>query len=136
MPSPSGTQWVTADDIILQTLENLGVLSVGQSTDPEDYARVQASIQPTFNKLAALQVCYTPQLDAIPAAWFNDLSWIMAQECAPKFGSNTEEHIRFCTLGLGGPPSQVPFLAGTAALSLIQQMRGRPTGEPARTFYF
>jgi hypothetical protein len=136
MPSPSGTQWVTSDDVILLTLGNLGVTSTGQSIDPEDYQRVQNQVMPTFLKLAALEIAYVPQLDAIPGAWFADLAWILAGECAPLFGSATEDHIRFLTLGLGGPPSSVDIGAGAAAKSLKQQLRGRPTGEPVRTFYF
>jgi hypothetical protein len=136
MPSPSGTQWVTSDDIVNETLKNLGVASAGQNIDPEDYQFVQEKIMPMFQKLANLQVCYVPQLSAIPGAWFDDLAAIMSQACCMKFGANPEDHQRWAALGLGGPPSPVPFLAGTAALSLIQQMRGRPTGEPERAIYF
>ena len=132
----SGTQWVTADDVIIETLKNLGITSAGQAIDPEDYQFVQEKLIPTFLKLAALEICYVPQLDAIPGAWFSDLAWIMAGECAPKFGSNSDDHMRYLSLGLGGPPSQVDIGAGAGAKSLKQQIRGRPTGEPVRTWYF
>lgn len=136
MPSPSGTQWVTVDDIIQKTLDNLGVTAAGQSTDPEDYKVVSDEIQPMFNKLAALEICYTPQSDAIPAAWYEDLAAILAGICAPKFGATNDDALRWIGLGLGGPPSPVPMGAGAGALSLKQQLRGRPTGEPVRALYF
>lgn len=136
MPSTFGTQWVTGDDIIEKTLKDLGVTAAGQSVDPEDRLWVSEEIHAMFLKLQELEICYVPQWEAIPGAWFDDLAAILAGVCAPKFGINSEDHIRWVTLGLGGPPSPVPLGAGAAALSLKQQLRGRPTGEPVRSFYF
>jgi len=136
MPSPSGTNWVTSDDIVYKALDNLGVTAAGQSTDPEDYQKAAVEIQPMFNELAALEICYLPDLSNIPAAWSRPLGDILAGICAPKFGATDDAHVRWVTMGLGGPPSGVPLGGGAAALSLKQQLRGRPTGEPVRTFYF
>lgn|SRR5262245_45157979 len=136
MPSSFGQQWVTSDDIIEKTLDNLGVTAAGQDTDPEDRITVAEELNPMFLQLAALEICYVPQLDAIPGAWAEPLSAILSGICAPKFGATDEMMTRWISLGLGGPPSQVPFGAGAAALSLKQQMRGRPTGEPVRAVYF
>jgi|SRR5215468_2807780 len=136
MPSSFGTQWVTSTDIIEKTLKNLGVTAAGQSVDPEDRLWVSEEIHPMFLKLEQLEICYVPQEDAIPGAWFEDLAAILAGICAPKFGATNDDYIRWVTAGLGGPPSQVPLGAGAAALSLKQQLRGRPSGEPVRAIYF
>jgi hypothetical protein len=89
-----------------------------------------------FAELAALEICYTPQLDAIPVSWFRPLAAILAGICAAKFGATGDDHVRWVSQGLGGPPSQVPLGAGEACLSLKQQLRGRPTHEPVRAVYF
>src|SRR5262245_10897503 len=109
MPSPFGTPWVTGDDVTELALKFLGVTAAGQSVDPEDRLWASEQLQPMFAKLAALEICYTPQLDAIPVAWFEDLASILAGICAPKFGATTDDHVRWVSGGLGGPPSPVPL---------------------------
>jgi hypothetical protein len=135
MPSPSGPNYVTSDDLCYKALKNLGVTSSGQAVDPEDFQFVQEEVQAMFNELAGLEIAYIPQNDSIPAALFRPLSDILTGFCAPKFGANTDDQIKWITLGLGGPPSQVQLGGGAAALSLKQQLRLRPTYEFVRTFY-
>ena len=136
MVSTFGSQWVTGDDIIQKTLKNLGITAAGQAVDPEDLAWVSEELHPMFLMLEGLEICYVPQFEAIPGAWSGDLAAILSGICAPKFGVTNDDHIRWVTGGLGGPPSNVPLGAGAAALSLKQQTRGRPSGEPARALYF
>ena len=56
---------------------------------------------------------------------------IVAGECVSKFGGSPN----LVNLGLGGE-GNVSLGAGTAAKSLKQMLRGRPTGEPLRVQVF
>lgn len=132
----ANTNFRTSADLVNEALANLGVLASGQATDPEDFNYVNEKLEAIFRMLGQLEICYIPDLNNIPGAWFSDLADIVAGECAEKFGTNNDFHMRLLAKGLGGPPSPVPIGAGKAALSLKQQLRGRPTYEPARALYF
>ena len=121
----------TSTELVTKTLANLGVLAVGQSIDPEDSAAIQSELDPLFRKLNALEICYVPDANAIPGAWFSDLADILAGECATKFGAiDPQQYTLLVSRGLGMPPG-----AGIAALSLKQMTRGRPTYEILQTDY-
>lgn len=125
----------TSSDLVTETLANLGVLSAGQPVDPEDFNYVNEKLDSIFRKLGALEICYVPDPDNIPGAWFSDLADIVAGECATKFGSNPDHYSMLVMRGLGGVGS-VPVGAGSAAQSLKIMSRGRPTGEPLQTDSF
>lgn len=130
------TAFRTINDLVNETLANLGVLAAGQPTDPEDYNYVFEKVDAIFRKLAQLEICYIPDPSNIPGAWFADLADILAGECAVKFGATPQDLVSLLTKGLGGPPSPVQLGAGSAALSLKQQLRLRATYEPLRALYF
>ena len=123
----TSTAYKTASDLVLKALLSLGVLAVGQTVAPEDFAIVAAQIDPIFRKLAALEICFTPDPQNIPGEWFLDLAAIVAGECSSDFGAGPE----FVAKGLGVPPG-----TGAAALSLKIMNRGKPTGEVQRAEYF
>jgi hypothetical protein len=132
-------QYRTQDDLIKEALANLGVLSAGQPTDPEDYAYVLIKVDATMRKLAALEIANVADANNIPGAWFSDLADILAGECAGKFGATQDDKADLINRGLGGatgPAGPVPVGGGSAAKSLKQQMRGRPTGEVMQVEYF
>ena len=128
---PVSKPYYTADDLVLEALANLGVFAAGQTVSPEDYNYVNDRIDAIFRKLAALEICYVPDFENIPGEWFIDLAAIVAGECAVKFGASADYIGVLIQSGLGTPPG-----SGTAALSLKQMLRGRPTGEPKRTESF
>jgi len=128
---PVSKPYYTADDLVLEALANLGVLAAGQTVSPEDYNYVNDRIDAIFRKLAALEICYVPDFENIPGEWLIDLAAIVAGECAVKFGASADYIGVLIQSGLGTPPG-----SGTAALSLKQMLRGRPTGEPQRTESF
>jgi len=70
----------------------------------------------------------------IPAAWFKDLSKIIAGEVCGSFGYVGQEFIDKVNDGLGGQAG-VEIGAGASAKSLKVMMRGRPTFEPHRQQY-
>lgn len=128
MPS---TQYRTSADLITEVLANLGVLSPGNPVDPEDYNYVLEKLDAIMRKLAGLDIVYVADVNSIPGAWFSDLADIVAGECSQKFGATPEDVVKLDAKGLGNPPG-----TGSAAKSLKQMMRGRPTYERLRAEYF
>lgn len=121
----------TSSDLVLEALKNLGVLSVGNPVDPEDFNYVNEKLDSIFRKVAAIEICYVPDPDNIPGAMFSDLADIVAGECATKFGLKGQELTDMINKGLGGAAG-VDIGAGTAAKSLKIMQRGRPTYEALR----
>lgn len=122
-------------DLITEALANLGVLSAGQPTDPEDFNYCQEKLDSIFRKIAALEIVYVPDPNNIPGAWFSDLADIVAGECCTKFGVTPDDYVKLINKGLGGV-NGVDVGQGAAAKSLRAMMRGRPTGETLVTDYF
>lgn len=121
----------TQQDLVVQVLANLGVLAAGQAIDPEDNAYVVNNLDSIFRKLAALEIVYVPDANNIPGPYFRDLSFIVAGELAEIFGLPPDDIAMRIKTGLGSPPG-----SGTAAMSLKQLTRGKPTYEPLRIQYF
>lgn len=121
----------TSSDLVMEALKNLGVLSVGNPVDPEDFNYVNEKLDSIFRKIAGLEICYVPDPDNIPGALFSDLVDIVAGECATKFGFSGDTMVTLVNKGLGGAMG-VAIGAGTAAQSLKIMSRGRPTYEPLR----
>lgn len=121
----------SSSDLVLETLKNLGVLSVGNPVDVDDFNYVNEKLDPTFRKLAGIEVVFVADPDNIPGAWFSDLADIVAGECASKFGLVGQEFVDKVNKGLGGAGG-VEIGAGTAAKSLKIMGRGRPTYQPQR----
>lgn len=125
----------TSSDLVTEALANLGVLAAGQPVDVEDFNWVNEKLDSIFRKLGGLEICYVPDPDNIPGAWFSDLADIVAGECASKFGLAGQEFMDKVNKGLGGA-GNVEIGAGTAAKSLKIMSRGRPTFEPQRIMNF
>lgn len=121
----------SSSDLVLEALKNLGVFSEGQAVDVEDFNYVQEKLDPTFRKIAGLEIVYVSDPDNIPGAYFSDLADIVAGECASKFGLVGQEFSDKVNKGLGGVGG-VEIGSGTAAKSLKIMSRGRPTYEPLR----
>jgi hypothetical protein len=120
-----------SSDLVLEVLKRLGILSVGNPVDPEDFNAINETLDSIFRKVAGLEICYVPDPDNIPGAMFSDLADIVAGECATKFGYKGDDYMTLVNKGLGGAGS-VEIGAGTAAKSLKIMSRGRPTYEPLR----
>ena len=121
----------TSADLVAEVLANLGVWGIGQTISPEDFSYIHTRLDGIFRKIAALEIVYVADQEQIPGEWFVDLAAIVAGECVSKFGGSPN----LVNLGLGGE-GNVPLGAGTAAKSLKQMLRGRPTGEPLRVQVF
>lgn len=121
----------SSTDLVTEALSNLGVLSAGNPIDPEDFNWVNEKLDSIYRKLGGLEICYVPDPNNIPGAWFSDLADIVAGECASKFGLVGQEFTDKVNKGLGGA-GPVAIGAGTAAMSLKIMTRGRPTYEALR----
>jgi hypothetical protein len=132
-------QFRTSTDLINEALANVGVLSSGQPTDPEDFAYVQEKLDAIMRKLAALEIVYIPDINNIPGAFFSDLADIVAGEVATKFGATPDDLMMLVNRGLGGamsPAGPVAVGSGTAAMSLKQMRRQKPTREALQSEFF
>jgi hypothetical protein len=125
------TPYYTASDLVTEALANLGVIAAGQTIAPEDFNYVNDRLDAIFRKLGALEIVYVADPGNIPGEFFVDLASIVAGECATKFGASADFIGPLISAGLGSPPG-----SGTAAISLKQMTRGRPTGEILRTTSF
>lgn len=125
----------TLQDLILEVLSNLGVLSPGQPVDAEDYNYVLTKSDPTFRKLSALQIVNISDPDNIPAVYFSDVTACLAGECALKFGLSAEDYNIAVNAGIGGVQG-VDVGQGAAAKSLRQINRLMPTGEVVKSEFF
>jgi hypothetical protein len=125
------TPYYTASDLVTEALANLGVIAAGQTIAPEDFNYVNDRLDAIFRKLGALEIVYVADPGNIPGEWLIDLAAIVAGECATKFGASADFIGLLISAGLGSPPG-----SGTAAISLKQMTRGRPTGEEQRTYSY
>lgn len=136
----AGGSFRNSTDLVNEALANLGVLSAGQSTDPEDFNYVQEKLDAIFREIAGLEICFLPDPDNIPGQYFAPLADIVAGECCQKFGSSPDDKRRLKCMGLGGAPDEsgtyIEVGAGAAAKILKQMTRGRPTYEPLKTYAF
>jgi hypothetical protein len=133
---PATGPFRTQNDLIIRVLDILGVLSVGQSIDPEDYAKVANNLDSWVRKLAADEIVYVADTNNIPSLWFEDVAAIIAGLVAPSFGISGQDLADLVGNGLGGNPSGAQPGSGTAAKSLKLMLRARPTYEVLRIEYF
>jgi hypothetical protein len=117
-------QYRTAQDLVTEALANLGVLSAGQATDPEDYNYVYEKLDAILRELAGLEIAYVSDVNNIPGVWFSALADIVAGECVSKFGLSADDAMQLKQTGLG-----VPAGTGSAAYKLKLMTRLKPTGE-------
>ena len=132
---PPTSPYRTQPDLINEVLANLGVLSAGQPTDPEDYNYVAEKLDAIARKLMGLDIVYIPDMNNIPGIFFSDLADIVAGETATKFGMTGQALSDLVNKGLGGAAG-TPVGSGAAAKSLKQISRARYTGEVLRVEYF
>lgn len=124
-------QWRTTVDLVTEALANLGVLSAGQPTDPEDFNYVAEKLDAIIRFLAGLEIVYIADANNIPGVFFSPLADIVASECATKFGITGQDLADITSKGMGKPPG-----TGAACLALKQIGRGRPTYETLQADFF
>lgn len=115
----------TRADLIEQALANLGVLAAGQTPAAEDFDTVDGHVDQTFAALSDLDIVTVTDDAAIPIAWFQPLSVLLADDAAMEFG-------------LPGVPASAssPDPVTDAENRLRELTRGKPNGQPLRIDYF
>ena len=81
----------TRADLVLEALENLGGVGVGQTAGAEELGRIDEKIPSIVSTLAGTRVFYLADLDNIPDAAFAPLAMVVAYECRGKFGVTGDE---------------------------------------------
>jgi hypothetical protein len=132
---PADSPFRTRQELVLEALKCLGIVSTGQPVDPEDYSAVNEKLVPTLRLCAALEIVYVPDPDSIPAVYFSPLADILAGECATKSGVSAEDFMTLTNKGLGGA-GQIELGQGIAAKALRAIGRGRPTHEVLISEFF
>lgn len=114
----------TLSDLVLETLEKLGVVPDGQTPGIEDTARVTEAAPGLLKEYGAREIVFVPDADNIPDEWFMSIAAMNAYELRTKFGIIGEE------------AQDLKNGNDEAIVKLKVMLRGRPTGEPMRTHYF
>lgn len=114
----------TRRDLVLRTLDVLGISAVGQTPAAEDVASVDGQVGPTFATLAGLEIAYVADADEIPSEWFNPLADILAFATCTEFGIGDAEK------------AELAAKDAQARRDLRFMNRGRPTGQRMVAEYF
>lgn len=119
MTSPTRTR----TDLINEALDNLGVLTPGQDPAPEDSDKVDDKLDALLANLAAREIVYVANVEAIPNEWFTALADYVAFGCMAAFGVTGEE------------AANLKLLKDQAELDLKAMNRGKATYETLRAVY-
>lgn len=112
----------TRRDLVEQALKNLGVIASGQTPSAEDVARMDAYVDPVLEELEEVGTIEVDDDEAIPAAWFLPLSYVLTGAAASDFGSHNDP--------------RVILLADRGEKRLHALMMTKPTYNRAKSEYF
>lgn len=112
----------TRRQLVDQALDNLGALPTGQTPSAEDVARMDGYVDPVIEELAEKRIVEVDDLQAIPAAWFLPLSYLLSGAAAAAFGAANDPRIL--------------LLAKEGRTSLHEMMQTVPTYNRAQPEYF
>lgn len=76
----------TRDELVDDALRKLMVVGAGQSPDAEDQELVDGKVDPLIDQLSADLIVQITDDDAIPGEFFDPVSSLLANLCAPDFG--------------------------------------------------
>jgi hypothetical protein len=84
----------TRTQLIERALKSIGALEPGEAPSPEDYDTVDGLIDPLLAQLAADQVIYIQDDDAIELQFFLPLARLLGNAAGPDFGSAINEEAK------------------------------------------
>lgn len=114
----------TRSQLILATLDKLGVIASGQTPSTEDTNKVDGYLDAILRELAAMEFVAVPDTNNVPLEWLQSLADYVADRSKMQFSVTADEDTRL---------SQ----AATIALDRLKVMtRGRPTYELQRGEFF
>ena len=114
----------TRRDLVLRALDVLGVSAVGQAPAAEDFAAVDAQVDPVLGVLAGLEVVYVADPDEIPAEFLNPIADVLAYALCTDFAVGDTEK------------AEMRVKDAQAKADLRFMNRGRPTGQRMTAEYF
>lgn len=113
----------TRSELILKTLEKLGVVATGQPPEQEDTARVNANVDSLVAELAAREIVDIPNIEEIPQEYFLSIASICAYELRDEFGV------------IGETLADLTRKNDEAIIKLGVMVRKKPSYEPLRVSY-
>ena len=84
----------TRDQLIQRALKNIGIIEPGEAPSPEDYATVDDLIDPLIAQLAADEIIYISDPDAIELEYYLPLARLLGNAAGPDFGSAINEQAK------------------------------------------
>lgn len=114
----------TRAELVLQTLDDLGVLGAGQTEQIEDTQKINDALPSIIATLRTTEVYYLGDIDSIPEDAFMPLAAIAAWSMRAKFNVTDPNELKML---------QEAAATGSATLKVIN--RGRPTYAPLKTEY-
>src|ERR1044071_7970350 len=88
-------QFRTREELVDEALVNLFADGgSGQSPEAEDQATVDRKVDGLLAELRTRDICDVVNDQQIPAAWFNPLAELLANECATAFGAQKSAALR------------------------------------------
>jgi hypothetical protein len=137
MPNPGDGPFRSRQDLVLQVLSELGVLSTGQPVDPENYTKVDTQLDSLRRTIEALDIVTIPSLDQVPSQYMIPFAKIVAGEVGSNFNLTDDDIRKAKAEGLGLPiPDGMGPGSGHSAMILKQMRRSKPTGEILDSDFF
>lgn len=84
----------TRAQLIQRALKNIGIIEPGEAPSSEDYATVDDLIDPLIAQLAADQIAYISDSDAIELEYYMPLARLLGNAAGPDFGSAINEQAK------------------------------------------
>lgn len=121
----------TRTELVHRALSEMGRLYSGEAPSSGDYASVNDLVEPLTDQLAADDVVYVSNLDAIEPVYFLSLGRLLAITAAPSFGTDAIQ-----TILTRNRSDNLDALTEREHATLRRVSISRPTYQPAAGVYF
>lgn len=84
----------TRTELVREAADKLNIVGTGQALEAEYSEKLDNNVDPLFMQLAADGICSIVNDNFIPSEWFDALSGLLANVCAPLGGKNFDPRIK------------------------------------------
>lgn len=84
----------TREELIREAADKLNIVGTGQALEADYHAKLDGNVDPLLMQLAADGICNVVNFDHIPSEWFDALSGLLANVCAPLGGKGFDPQIK------------------------------------------
>lgn len=84
----------TRTELIREAADKLNIVGTGQPLEVEYADKLNNNVDPLFMQLASDGICNVVNDNYIPSEWFDALSGMLANICAPLGGKNFDPRIK------------------------------------------